>query len=109
VRGGALGLGLLLGGATFAYAYSCGCRKAEILAINDDGEAPAAGVFQCVHMHRCSASCCSMPSLVWLCHEVTAVLLACMWEPRVASIYTLPGLWGGQCLPSGFVCFAKPI
>jgi hypothetical protein len=31
-----LGLGLLLGGATFAYGLSCGCTKAEILAINDD-------------------------------------------------------------------------
>jgi hypothetical protein len=38
IKGGVLGLGLLLGGATFAYGYSCGCRKAEILAINDDGK-----------------------------------------------------------------------
>jgi hypothetical protein len=38
VRGGLLGLGLLVGGATFSYGLSCGCRKAEILAINDDGE-----------------------------------------------------------------------
>mmetsp|Transcript_9881 Transcript_9881/g.28287 ORF Transcript_9881/g.28287 Transcript_9881/m.28287 type:complete len:130 (-) Transcript_9881:131-520(-) len=30
------GLGLLLGGATFAYGLEAGCRKAEILAINDD-------------------------------------------------------------------------
>lgn len=37
VRGGALGLGLLLGGATFSYGLSQGCSKAEILAINDDG------------------------------------------------------------------------
>ncbi|KAG2430833.1 hypothetical protein HXX76_009807 [Chlamydomonas incerta] len=36
VRGGALGLGLLLGGATFAYGHARGCRTAEILAINDD-------------------------------------------------------------------------
>uniref|UniRef100_A0A7S3QND3 Uncharacterized protein n=1 Tax=Dunaliella tertiolecta TaxID=3047 RepID=A0A7S3QND3_DUNTE len=36
VRGGVLGLGLLVGGATFSYGYSCGCKKAEILAINDD-------------------------------------------------------------------------
>ena len=36
VRGGPLGLGLLLGGATFAYGHSRGCSKAEILAINDD-------------------------------------------------------------------------
>ena len=33
---GTLGLGLLLGGATFSYGLSCGCTKAEILAINDD-------------------------------------------------------------------------
>ena len=37
LRGGALGLGLLLGCATFAYGLQKGCRKAEILAINDDG------------------------------------------------------------------------
>lgn len=36
VRGGPLGLGLLLGGATFSYGHSRGCSKAEILAINDD-------------------------------------------------------------------------
>lgn len=36
VRGGVLGLGLLVGGATFAYGWEQGCRKAEILAINDD-------------------------------------------------------------------------
>lgn len=38
IRGGALGLGLLLGVATFAYAHRRGCRKAEILAIDDYGE-----------------------------------------------------------------------
>lgn len=36
VRGGPLGLGLLLGAATFSWGYERGCRKAEILAINDD-------------------------------------------------------------------------
>ena len=43
MRGGAgsLGLGLLMGGAVFAHGHSCGCRVAEILAINDDGEAAA--------------------------------------------------------------------
>jgi len=34
--GSARGLGLLLGGATFAHGREAGCRKAEILAINDD-------------------------------------------------------------------------
>lgn len=38
IRKNALGLGLLLGGAVFSYGKSCGCKKAEILAINDDGE-----------------------------------------------------------------------
>jgi hypothetical protein len=37
VREGALGLGLLLGAATFAYGRRRGCKKAEILAIKDDG------------------------------------------------------------------------
>lgn len=36
IRGDALGLGLLLGGAVFAHARACGCTKAEILAIDDD-------------------------------------------------------------------------
>lgn len=36
LRGGLLGLGLLIGGATFAYGLASGCHKAEILAINDD-------------------------------------------------------------------------
>jgi hypothetical protein len=39
VRGGVLGLGLLIGLAVFAHGAACGCRKAEILAINDDGAA----------------------------------------------------------------------
>jgi hypothetical protein len=37
IRGGALGLGLLVGGAVFSYGHQMGCTKAEILAINDDG------------------------------------------------------------------------
>ncbi|KAI8470206.1 MAG: hypothetical protein J3K34DRAFT_510837, partial [Monoraphidium minutum] len=37
IRGGAgLAVGLLLGGAMLAHAWGAGCRKAEILAINDD-------------------------------------------------------------------------
>ncbi|EFJ41884.1 hypothetical protein VOLCADRAFT_98120 [Volvox carteri f. nagariensis] len=38
IRGGTLGLGLLLGGATFAHGFRRGCRTAEILAINDDDD-----------------------------------------------------------------------
>lgn len=37
LRGGPRGLGLYVGVATFAYAHSKGCKRAEILAINDDG------------------------------------------------------------------------
>ena len=37
IRGGALGLGLLMGGAVFSHGLRRGCEKAEILAINDDG------------------------------------------------------------------------
>ncbi|KAF6257929.1 hypothetical protein COO60DRAFT_1168838 [Scenedesmus sp. NREL 46B-D3] len=36
IRKNPLGLGLLLGGAVFSHGRSCSCRKAEILAINDD-------------------------------------------------------------------------
>ncbi len=38
LRGGVLGLGLLMGGAVFSFGHSVGCTKAEILAIKDDGE-----------------------------------------------------------------------
>jgi hypothetical protein len=41
IRGGALGLGLMIGCATFAYGMRKGCTKAEILAIKDDGACPA--------------------------------------------------------------------
>ena len=37
------GLGLLIGCAVFAHGLSCGCAKAEILAINDDG------ALQCIY------------------------------------------------------------
>ncbi|KAK9838153.1 hypothetical protein WJX81_004628 [Elliptochloris bilobata] len=36
VRGGILGLGLLMGGAVFSFGRSCRCHRAEILAIRDD-------------------------------------------------------------------------
>ena len=36
-RHAALGVGLLLRTAVFAHGHACGCTKAEILAINDDG------------------------------------------------------------------------
>lgn len=38
LRGGILGLGYLLATAVFAHGYWNGCRKAEILAINDNGK-----------------------------------------------------------------------
>ena len=41
VRAGPLGLGLLVGLATLSYGLDCGCTKAEILAINDDGNSPS--------------------------------------------------------------------
>lgn len=37
VRGGALGLGMLVMAASLALGASRGCTKAELLAINDDG------------------------------------------------------------------------
>lgn len=36
-KGGLYGLGYLLATAVFALGYQSGCRKAEILAINDNG------------------------------------------------------------------------
>lgn len=41
LRGGVLGLGLLMGGAVFSFGHSVGCTKAEILAIKDDGACSA--------------------------------------------------------------------
>eukprot|EP00892_Ulva_mutabilis_P003272 jgi/Ulvmu1/1316/UM011_0044.1 len=38
IPGGLLGLGVFVGVATFAYALSQGCNRAEILAINDSDE-----------------------------------------------------------------------
>lgn len=40
LRGGVLGLGLLMGAAVFSFGHNMGCKKAEILAIKDDGERP---------------------------------------------------------------------
>ncbi len=37
-EGGMMGTGVLLGTSVLAHGWSIGCRKAEILAINDDGE-----------------------------------------------------------------------
>ena len=37
-KGGFYGIGYLLATAVFALGYSKGCRKAEILAINDNGK-----------------------------------------------------------------------
>jgi hypothetical protein len=64
VRQNALGLGLLLGAAVFAHGRRCGCKKAEILAINDDGELPRAAILAmqpavpfCMHLvQHCSVS-----------------------------------------------------
>jgi len=42
-RGGLLGLALLVGCATFAYAAQRGCTRAEILAIRDDGRGEVTG------------------------------------------------------------------
>ncbi len=47
LRGGALGLGLLMGGAVFSFGFSNGCRKAEILAIKDDGKASSKMIPSC--------------------------------------------------------------
>lgn len=46
VRGGALGLGMLVMAASLALGASRGCTKAELLAINDDGvRSMPAGLF----------------------------------------------------------------
>lgn len=38
IRGGSFfGLSLLIAAAVMSYGYECGCTKAEMLAINDDG------------------------------------------------------------------------
>jgi hypothetical protein len=52
VRGGALGLGLLMGGAVFSYGRQRGCRKAEILAIDDDSECVRDLGNRCINRER---------------------------------------------------------
>ncbi len=47
VRGGPLGLGLIVGGAVFTHGWQRGCKKAEILAINDDGTFVAHHSYAC--------------------------------------------------------------
>lgn len=38
IRGGSFfGLSLLIAAATMSHGHECGCSKAEMLAINDDG------------------------------------------------------------------------
>ena len=59
LRGGALGLGLLMGGAVFSFGFSNGCRKAEILAIKDDGKASSKINLTCCHV---AAHCPVIPS-----------------------------------------------
>jgi hypothetical protein len=49
LRGGPRGLGLYVGVATFAFAHSKGCKRAEILAINDDGALLYARLLYCCH------------------------------------------------------------
>lgn len=51
-RGGVLGLGLLMGAATFAFGRAAGCTKAEILAINGG---------------LCACFCIHCVRLVWCC------------------------------------------
>jgi hypothetical protein len=57
VRKNALGLGLLLGGAVFSYGRSCGCKKAEILAINDDGEDQDCSPHVVRNLYLCDCCC----------------------------------------------------
>ena len=61
-RGGVLGLGLLIGAATFAHGMACGCTKAEILAINGGWAARRSGpVDPLACLQRCfpSAATCA--------------------------------------------------
>lgn len=57
IQGGPLGLGLLVGVCTFAYAHEKGITRAEILAIKDYGAVP--GAWQLVLQAHAVAS--------WLC------------------------------------------
>ncbi len=64
VRGGILGLGLLMGGAVFSYGRTCGCHKAEILAIRDDGAPTLAAAS--LHAAALLRSCASRPETPFL-------------------------------------------
>ena len=59
-RRAALGVGLLLRTAVFAHGNACGCTKAEILAINDDG-AHADIFLDVIWWARCAKRTTAMP------------------------------------------------
>ena len=88
VRGGILGLGLLIAMAVFAHGYAAGCSKAEILAINDDGESQIADAYLVcmssvqydVHMIQVSSlhqepSACAAQSQPYLAQAHTSIEL----------------------------------
>lgn len=61
-RGGVLGLGLLMGAATFAYGRARGCRKAEILAINGEpGDESKTRLWQLQSIARLKHGCTARP------------------------------------------------
>ena len=64
IRGGILGLGLLIGGATFAFGLEQGCQKAEILAINDDGNNSFSSL-SLFHFLKCIV--CSQSAFFFFC------------------------------------------
>jgi len=55
-RGGLFGLGVLIGGATFAFGWERNCKKAEILAINDDGKEERKKRHRCFFKYSSSSS-----------------------------------------------------
>ena len=88
----AAGLGLLMRTAVFAHGHACGCTKAEILAINDDG----------VHAPRMERS----PSKPRGCQAGRFIRHVVLQMSRIAGWLPITAVWGsytrGRSATAGF-------
>ena len=108
IPGGLLGLGVFVGVATFAYAISQGCKRAEILAINDSGALPPAPDMSThvrlscgtlLQLHSPLRACCRVAGLepqpsaagaAGLAAPAPALLLRALQAPRSAAAQACP-------------------
>lgn len=108
LRGGTLGMGLLLGGAAFAHGLANGCRKAEILAINDDGGRTRLLSQATPHEVHSRRACTSASSALG-CHDMLAGRSGAGPRPHHGSC-CVPPLPAGtlQTTPTAGWCATTP-